>query len=275
MTNIRQLLCNPKPTLADAARKLILAQRQDPTAELIAVLQDKDLQTSCDDGESMASIHAARLLGELRSEAAIPALLAELLDGEPGYILWDAALFALEEIGPPVLEPALALVSDATPERRRYLADVLSRLKVRDARILSLLLDELRADTEYGAMYLGHYADPESLPDLLAAFDTMPLDEGNSPFANQGLVELKASIDDAGGHLTLAQLAKYDLAMAPRLAIRDKFHGFFGGGPDEAEPAPFLPHQPVRGVQRPGRNEPCWCGSAQKYKRCHLMADGG
>ncbi len=24
---------------------------------------------------------------------------------------------------------------------------------------------------------------------------------------------------------------------------------------------------------RPGRNEPCWCGSGQKYKRCHLDAD--
>ncbi len=24
---------------------------------------------------------------------------------------------------------------------------------------------------------------------------------------------------------------------------------------------------------RPGRNEPCWCGSGQKYKKCHLDAD--
>jgi methionyl aminopeptidase len=24
---------------------------------------------------------------------------------------------------------------------------------------------------------------------------------------------------------------------------------------------------------RPGRNEPCWCGSGVKYKRCHLDAD--
>ena len=31
------------------------------------------------------------------------------------------------------------------------------------------------------------------------------------------------------------------------------------------------PH-PVPGAA-PGRNEPCWCGSGQKYKRCHLDAD--
>jgi hypothetical protein len=23
----------------------------------------------------------------------------------------------------------------------------------------------------------------------------------------------------------------------------------------------------------PGRNEPCWCGSGKKYKKCHLTAD--
>jgi preprotein translocase subunit SecA len=24
-----------------------------------------------------------------------------------------------------------------------------------------------------------------------------------------------------------------------------------------------------------GRNEPCWCGSGKKYKKCHLDSDGG
>ena len=26
---------------------------------------------------------------------------------------------------------------------------------------------------------------------------------------------------------------------------------------------------------RPGRNQPCWCGSGEKYKKCHLAADDG
>ena len=26
--------------------------------------------------------------------------------------------------------------------------------------------------------------------------------------------------------------------------------------------------------KRPGRNDPCWCGSGQKYKKCHLAQDG-
>jgi preprotein translocase subunit SecA len=31
--------------------------------------------------------------------------------------------------------------------------------------------------------------------------------------------------------------------------------------------------QPVRAIKRPGRNEPCWCGSGKKYKNCHEKQD--
>jgi uncharacterized protein YecA (UPF0149 family) len=24
---------------------------------------------------------------------------------------------------------------------------------------------------------------------------------------------------------------------------------------------------------KPGRNEPCWCGSGKKYKKCHFLED--
>ncbi|MGZ6256395.1 MAG: SEC-C metal-binding domain-containing protein, partial [Candidatus Limnocylindria bacterium] len=26
---------------------------------------------------------------------------------------------------------------------------------------------------------------------------------------------------------------------------------------------------PAKGTPKPGRNDPCWCGSGKKYKRCH------
>ncbi len=26
-------------------------------------------------------------------------------------------------------------------------------------------------------------------------------------------------------------------------------------------------------VIKPERNEPCWCGSGKKYKKCHLLED--
>ena len=30
---------------------------------------------------------------------------------------------------------------------------------------------------------------------------------------------------------------------------------------------------PVHPAEKVGRNEPCWCGSGRKYKKCHLAAD--
>ncbi len=31
--------------------------------------------------------------------------------------------------------------------------------------------------------------------------------------------------------------------------------------------------QPVRVARKPGPNEPCWCGSGKKYKKCHMQSD--
>ncbi|SPF54325.1 SEC-C motif domain protein [Candidatus Sulfopaludibacter sp. SbA4] len=39
---------------------------------------------------------------------------------------------------------------------------------------------------------------------------------------------------------------------------------------EEDSPQPFVHKAP-----RPGRNDPCWCGSGKKYKKCHLDQDEG
>ena len=42
---------------------------------------------------------------------------------------------------------------------------------------------------------------------------------------------------------------------------------------DEFEPADEEDQPYVRPEPRLGRNDPCWCGSGKKYKKCHLDAD--
>jgi hypothetical protein len=34
-----------------------------------------------------------------------------------------------------------------------------------------------------------------------------------------------------------------------------------------------FPQEPVRRAVTPGRNDPCWCNSGKKYKKCHLDSD--
>jgi preprotein translocase subunit SecA len=41
---------------------------------------------------------------------------------------------------------------------------------------------------------------------------------------------------------------------------------------DEAPAEPILPvveQRRVADVEQIGRNDPCWCGSGKKFKRCH------
>ena len=44
------------------------------------------------------------------------------------------------------------------------------------------------------------------------------------------------------------------------MGIMDKFKDALGVG----KTAPEI---------KLGRNDPCWCGSGEKYKRCHMTAD--
>jgi preprotein translocase subunit SecA len=49
-----------------------------------------------------------------------------------------------------------------------------------------------------------------------------------------------------------------------------------GAGNGPAAPSAQSPAaQPVRQAPRVGRNDPCWCGSGKKYKKCHMATDAG
>jgi preprotein translocase subunit SecA len=38
---------------------------------------------------------------------------------------------------------------------------------------------------------------------------------------------------------------------------------------DQAEPAPQVQQRRVDDSEQIGRNDPCWCGSGKKFKKCH------
>jgi preprotein translocase subunit SecA len=42
-----------------------------------------------------------------------------------------------------------------------------------------------------------------------------------------------------------------------------------GNGNGRGDGGPAAPREPVRAGQKIGRNDPCWCGSGKKFKRCH------
>jgi preprotein translocase subunit SecA len=46
-------------------------------------------------------------------------------------------------------------------------------------------------------------------------------------------------------------------------------YGGEGYGVEEPEPSPVVQQRRVDEHQQLGRNDPCWCGSGKKFKKCH------
>jgi len=252
---VRRLLQTER-NLPGGAREEILALGADAVPTLLQVLDD-------DERGGWAQIHAVRLLGEMKISAAIEGMLRALAETDGLDVLHDAVLLSLPEIGEPVVEPALRAYAETDDlELRGSISSILSRVGVVDDRIFAVLLEMLECAPRH-AGDLAHYGDDRALPHLSRAFDAYTLRDSDSPFANQDLVELHAAIEELGGAMTSQQAAKYRKACEPSERWRRQFDAAIESRTAvERAPAP-----------RPGRNEPCWCGSTRKYKKCHLDDD--
>jgi preprotein translocase subunit SecA len=77
--------------------------------------------------------------------------------------------------------------------------------------------------------------------------------------------------------LTAAQRAKADRADAPRRRFAAQMQEAgkrIAAQQQHIEQASSIPSESgasvIRKQRKLGRNEPCWCGSGKKYKKCHL-----
>ena len=81
----------------------------------------------------------------------------------------DEATEALVDIGQPALEPLLALYEELEESKSSEVAFILANLRIRDERILKILLDRLDFDLSDTAFLIGVYGDPAAKPPLEAA----------------------------------------------------------------------------------------------------------
>jgi SEC-C motif len=234
---------------------------------LLEILEDEALAQIDSPGEGWAPIHAAALLGNLRAATAVEPMLRALARTGPLDILHDRVVSSLPRIGAPVVEPALRTAASAEDEVRDSVASVLARVGLRDDRILDVLLAQLRRAPGF-AGNLAEYGDPRALPSLIEALDAFELNESGNPFANHALIEIRCAIEELGGTLTAEQQLKCRRGQAAAESVRQRLRERLEA-PADASP----PVAPARRHDRPGRNDPCWCGSGKKYKRCHIDAD--
>ncbi|WP_052519105.1 SEC-C metal-binding domain-containing protein [Archangium violaceum] len=264
---VRQLLEHTE-TLPESLQAHILARGAEAVEPLVELLLDEPLSYVTAPGEGCTPIHAVRLLARLKTPEAISAMVRRLMRCEPGEVLYDALLYALEELGSAVAPAALeALARARTADERLGLLSVLSRCGVQDERIYAALLVQLQEDPSAGAINLSVYGDPraiEPLSRVLAAHEVD--DDSEDLFANQNIIELQHAIEELGGTLDAAQLDKVDRARSSRQRLSELFRSML------LDTLPLSPPS-AQHVPRPGRNEPCWCGSGVKYKKCHLGED--
>lgn len=81
----------------------------------------------------------------------------------------DEAVEALVEIGEPALEPVLDLYGALEETESGEVAFILANLRLRDERILKILLDRLDYDLSDTLLLLSVYGDPAAIPSIEAA----------------------------------------------------------------------------------------------------------
>jgi len=206
------------------------------------------------DDESWACVHAVRLLGRIGDPRAIAPLFSTIDATESGDPLHEASILTLPQFGTALVEPALARARVLEPDDIEIMtcADVLSRCGVADPRIFALLEDILPFFPDFTAGCFADYGDPKALPILHDVLERHVL--VGEIDVDRIVVDLADAIESLDGTLSGAESRKLEAYHARRRET----HG-----------------QPAIKSERPGRNDPCWCGSGKKYKKCHLRADDG
>jgi len=264
-TRLRALLQEPACELGEEAVAEARSIGPEAAADVVASLLEAERTRPT---ASRAPIRAVHLAHELGLLGAVPELVrcVELLVGD--HPLRRAALAALGRFGSPAVDALLASFARCrTTETRARLAEALSRTTVDDDRIRVALVRMLEDDPSSGAWYLAERGEWRSVPDLSRAVDRLAV----APVADcevcagEHLTSIAWAIHVLGGTLSEAQERKIDQVLERRDALWTLFEDPLASPGERRVPAARHP--------RPGRNDPCPCGSGKKYKRCHLEAD--
>ena len=236
---------------------------------------------------------AVDLLGTLGSPDAIGPLVRLFYAGDDD--LTDSLEDVLTRLGPGVIAPVLAVAADASlPWYPRTVAsNAAVRAAANDPSCRAQIADALRpllagyvARAEAAADPENAFSDDEQtmistlVGDLseLADPEARPLIE--QAFA-KNLVDLMFirphHVDD------MYRDVRPPRPLPPARQWLDRYRNQFAEhAREQRREAIRLPAEPLAeahtkkpAVRRklPGRNDPCWCGSGKKYKKCHLYAD--
>lgn len=219
---------------------------------LLRFLNDDDLQNDDSAGGGWPPIHAVGLLADLKATEAVEPMLRLLCETSWDHIIHDRLILRLHELGPAVIEPALAILDKGPSEDVRHsVCCVLAEVGVRDPRIYAHLCAFFDEDEALGATCLSDYGDPAALALLEAAIEDFEPNFEVS-YGLMGLNDLVESFQRLGG--VMPEDVREHVAL-----LRDEFETYRRMLEAQSQPK-----------AKTGRNDPCPCGSGKKFKRCCL-----
>lgn len=268
-----RLLLDENKNLSPKLREKIVSKGSDVVPSLINLLNNEAFHMEDAPGQGWAPIHAVALLGEIKAEESIQPMLKWLLETNPSEdILHSQLITSLGLLG----EAAYPFVLEAfdkidSEDHRMALCDTLVNTGVKSDRVFNIILNYLHEMVDYGAMMFGVYGDAKAIPYLQKALADWKIEStGKNLLANQEVIELCASIKKLGGTLTSEEEDKLKKVLALRKKFSKQIDSMFQS--DDAYEQEK--QEPVRNPRRNlGRNDPCWCGSGKKYKKCHWSSD--
>lgn len=269
----------------------ILALGAEAVPALDALLTPELLRAAhADEQADVVVYYALELLAALETPAAIPVFLNAYRQVTDDTV--EGLEHALLRLGPEAVGPLLLVAAD--PSVLGYARSLASNAAVHEAKrdpslreqvaegLRSTLADfversaTLTGDDKDAAaslvVDLAELADPQARPLIDAAFAT-----GCVQTAEES--EIGISVIDKEGVEELYREGGRSRVWEPPPFLEDYRKRRQEHLDDEKKRArlkrlmPDKPPQPVVLGPKIGRNDPCWCGSGLKYKKCHLAQD--
>jgi len=222
-------------------------------------------------GDPAPVVASLALLGEIGDPAVLPELIeCYTVDDED---IEDAAHWAVKRIAArrpeAPLDAVRRLVSTADAEQRCALAMVVGDVPPQPGKrdVLLSLLDGL-----------AEFQNSERIELFIAVAIALSISEGaKGRELAWSLLSRYAAVLPKQTRADLREVCKLQeelLRIAPPQGdgAGMTVYDICGEAWEDDEDGDSVP-APVRRTVTPGRNDPCWCGSGKKYKKCHLESD--
>jgi hypothetical protein len=274
MPNLSERFDAPVTSLFDAGEELSDDERQrivdagsDVVPALVEILEDRSLWDEEAPGEGFAPIHAAEILGEIGDPDALPALYRVLRIIDPDAVLDDAVEDAIVAFGEDAVAPGRRELESWNDVFLIDLAHVFARLGVEKKSVFQVLLKFFLKDPEHGAPLLAEYGDPSGADAIAPVLERYVVAASDDPKQADTIIALGDAFEALGGKLTGDARKTVRSFRQKKKRVEDIIERAKSGDDPSIGENTYVRDRDL------GRNEPCWCGSGRKYKRCHWAED--